>query len=142
MANAIAQQPLVRRRGASGLNIALWIVSGLLAMLFITSGGAKLLGRMTDEFVAWGYPAGVAAMIGILEVVGAVGLLAKRTAGWSALGLMVIMAGAAWTHAVHDERVALATPIIVFAALAFVAWGRGLAWTTREPEAVEMGPQT
>ncbi|HVI00392.1 MAG TPA: DoxX family protein [Enhygromyxa sp.] len=128
------------RRRPWGLNLALWIISGLLAFLFIVSGGAKFVGMMHEQFQAWGYTRDFAVMIGIMEMLGAVGLLFKRTAGWAALGLMVIMLGAAWTHATRQEYVALTTPIAVFAALAFVAWGRGLTWRTRAPSGVVTQP--
>lgn len=121
-------------------NISLWVVSGLLAALFLVSGGAKFIGMMDERFVEWGYTVGFAAIIGILEIVGAIGLLVPRTAGWAAVGLMVIMLGAVWTHATHQEYVALATPIVVFAALAFVAWGRGLTWETRTVAPREQAP--
>lgn len=116
---------------SKAMDISLWVVSGLLAALFIISGAAKFIGLMDEQFVAWGYTLGFAAMIGILEILGAIGLLVRRTAGWAAVGLMVIILGAVWTHATHREYVALITPIVVFAALAFVAWGRGLTWETR-----------
>lgn len=138
MNGAIPQRTLVRRREGFGLNIALWIVAGVLALMFVILGGAKFSGRMNEQFQAWGYTADLAVMIGILELLGAVGLLVKRTAGWSAVGLMIIMLGAAWTHAVHQEYVALITPIVVFTALAFVAWGRGLTWQTRPAPGVEV----
>ncbi|MFO7564265.1 MAG: DoxX family protein [Enhygromyxa sp.] len=118
-------------RVGRGLNISLWAVSGLLALLFLVSGAAKFVGMMDESFRAWGYTLEFAAIIGILEILGAVGLLVKRAAGWAALGLMAIMLGAIWTHATHGEYVAMITPIVVFAGLAFVAWGRGLTWETR-----------
>jgi putative oxidoreductase len=114
-----------------GLDVALWTVSGLLAVLFMASGAAKFVGVMDDSFRAWGYTLEFAAMVGILEVLGAVGLLVKRTAGWAALGLMAIMVGAIWTLATHGEYMAMIVPIVVFVGLAFVAWGRGLTWDTR-----------
>lgn len=129
-----------RRRQTFGLNMALWIVSGVLAILFFVSGGAKFVGMMHEQFLAWGYTRDFAVMIGIMEILGAIGLLVKRTAGWAAVALMVIMLGAAWTLAAHQEYVSLITPIIVFAALAFVAWGRGLPWQTRAPSGVATQP--
>jgi len=113
------------------MNITLWVVSGLLAVLFAVSGAAKFIGMMNDEFLAWGYTAGFAVMVGIAEILGAVGLLVKRTAGWAALGLMVIMLGAIWTHVTHREYVAMISPLVAFAVLGFVVWGRGLTWETR-----------
>jgi uncharacterized membrane protein YphA (DoxX/SURF4 family) len=132
------QRALVHQRGA-GINIVLWIVSGLLAILFVTAGGAKFIGMMNDQFLAWGYTVDSAVMIGILEILGAIGLLVKRAAGWAAVGLMVIMVGAAWTLAAHQDYVTMITPIVVFAALAFVAWGRGLAWPGRAAPSTSTG---
>src|SRR5690606_24060176 len=96
-----------------------------------------------DEFLAWGYTAGFAVMVGIAEILGAVGLLVKRTAGWAALGLMVIMLGAIWTHVTHREYVAMISPLVAFAVLGFVVWGRGLTWETRpahEPAQICLAP--
>jgi putative oxidoreductase len=123
-------------KSSKAMNITLWVFSGLLAALFVIAGGAKFIGAMDDDFIRWGYTLGFAAMVGILEVVGAVGLLFKRTAGWAAVGLMVIMLGAMWTHIAHAEYIMLLLPIAVFLSLGFVAWGRGLVWRTREPELV------
>ena len=120
-------------RGGRGLNITLWIISGVLAVLFAIAGAAKFIGVMNEAFRAWGYTLEFAAMIGILEILGAIGLLVKRTAGWAALGLMAIMLGGIWTTATHGEYVAMIIPIVVFALLGFVAWGRGLTWETRRP---------
>lgn len=113
------------------MNITLWVISGILAALFFVAGGATFIGKMDENFTTWGYTLEFAAMIGILEILGAIGLLVRRTAGWSAIGLMVIMLGAVWTHATHLEYVPMITPIVVFTALAFVAWGRGLTWEPR-----------
>lgn len=114
-----------------GLNIALWVVALILAALFFVSGAALFIGRMDALILQWGYPVGVAAMIGILEILGAIGLLFRRTAGWAAVGLMLIMLGALWSHATHREYLAMITPTVGFIALTFVAWGRGLPRETR-----------
>jgi uncharacterized membrane protein YphA (DoxX/SURF4 family) len=134
---ATAHPGLLPHRKA-GFEIALWIATGMLAILFLTAGGAKFIGLMNDEFKAWGYTADFAVMIGILEILGAVSLMFKRVAGWAAVGLIVIMLGAVWTHAVHQEYVAMVSPIVVIAALAFVAWGRGLTWETRSAPGDEL----
>lgn len=122
-----------RKQVGRGLNVALWAVCAVLALLFFVAGAAKFVGTMNEAFVAWGYTAEFAAMIGILEILGAIGLLVRRAAGWAALGLMVLMLGAIWTLATHGKHVEMITPIVVFVALAFVSWGRGLPLKTREP---------
>lgn len=118
----------------TSLNIALWVVSGLLAALFMAAGVGMLIGLTNEQFIEWGYTPGFAPGIGILEMAGALGLLFKRTAGWSALGLIAITLGALWTLAIHHWYVALIAPIAVLALLLFVAWGRGLTFSTKASE--------
>lgn len=107
------------------MNVILWIASALLALLFLAAGGAKIGGWFDSQFIAWGYTLGFAVLIGVLEVVFAIGLLVKRTTAWAAFGLMAIMLGAIGTHLTHGEFNLLAVPILVFLLLGFVAWGRG-----------------
>lgn len=125
-----------------GMDITLWVFSGLLAALFMIAGIAKFFGAMNDEFRGWGYTLEFATIVGIIEVLAGIGLLFKRAAGWSALALMVIMLGAIWTHATHAEYAMLALPIVVFLLLGFVAWGRGLAWESRRPPEVSGATST
>jgi len=113
------------------MNVTLWVLQGLLAATFFVSGITKFAGGMNEEFLAWGYSLGFAIFIGIVEVVCAVGLLFRRSAGWSALVLMVIMLGAMWTHGTHGEYAMLALPIVVFLLLGVVTWGRGLSWESQ-----------
>jgi putative oxidoreductase len=108
------------------LRVASWIISAILAALFITAGTAMFLGLMNERFAAWGHPPGVPAMIGIVEIFAGICLLFRRAAGWAAMALMMIMLGAIWTHAIHHEDVEMITPIVVSMALAFVVWVRGL----------------
>jgi putative oxidoreductase len=112
--------------------VASGIVSAVLAALFITAGTASFLGLMNEQFEAWGHPPGVPAMVGILEIFGGICLLFRRAAGWAALGLMMIMIGAIWTHAIHRQYVEMITPIVVLTALAFVARTRRHDWSVAE----------
>ncbi|WP_181233682.1 DoxX family protein [Enhygromyxa salina] len=114
------------------------MTAGLLAALFVLSGGFKLAGMLDDQFREWGYTRDVTAIIGILELAGAVGLLFKRTAGWTAVGLSVIVAGLIWTLAIRDQYMLLIAPVAVLVLLLFVAWGRGLYWSTKGPGEIEV----
>lgn len=113
------------KQHSPGMNVTLWIVTGLVAALFFVSGGAKIGGWADSQFVEWGYSTGFAVLIGILEVIFAIALLMRRTAAWGAFGLMVVMLGAVGTHLTHGEYAMLLMPIGVFLLLAFIAWGRG-----------------
>jgi putative oxidoreductase len=109
-------------------NIALWILSLLCAAFFLAVGMMMYLGMMDDPFAAWGFSPGFAALIGVFEIVGGIALLFKRSAGWGALGLMVLMIGALVTHAVHGEYWAALIPALVLLLLGVVLAGRGLRW--------------
>ncbi|GAC1587829.1 MAG: hypothetical protein NVS3B25_04050 [Hymenobacter sp.] len=82
-------------------NIIAWILQGLLAALYIFSGGHKLLdlAGTTAMFEGLGLPGWFAALIGGAELLGGIGLLLPRTVRPAALGLIVIMIGALFMHA-------------------------------------------
>lgn len=113
------------KQHSTGMNITLWVAAALVAALFFIAGGAKLGGWADQQFVAWGYSRGFAVLVGVLEILFAIGLLVKRTAAWAAFGLMAIMLGAIGTHLTHNEYLMLLVPIAVFLLLGFIAWGRG-----------------
>ncbi len=84
----------------NGKTIALWIVSVLLAVMFMMSGGMKLINpaQASGMFVNYGYPAWFALIIGAVGVLGGVLLLIPRVAFYEAGALAVVMAGATFTH--------------------------------------------
>ena len=81
-------------------NIVAWVIAGLLAFAFAGSGIMKLTGaeELVGNFERWGYSSGMMYFIGVAEVAGAVGLLLKRLRVLASAGLIVIMAGAVYTH--------------------------------------------
>jgi putative oxidoreductase len=86
---------------SSTRNIIAWILQGLLATAFIASGGNKLLHlpETVAMFTKMGFPAWFPYLIGGAEVLGGIGLLIPRFTRLAAAGLMIIMVGAAATHA-------------------------------------------
>ena len=108
--------------------IVLWIISGLLALAFVASGVVKLLDLETSRagFEDFGLPAGLALFIGLCEIAGGIGLLIRRLAGLAALGLVIIMVGAVYSHVTHTP-VAEALPAVILGLLSgFVVYSRGL----------------
>jgi putative oxidoreductase len=76
--------------------ITMWILSGLLALVFLGSGGAKLAGAaaMVELFDKVGRGQWFRYFTGLLEVAGGIGLLIPRYAFYAAGLLAVVMVGA------------------------------------------------
>jgi uncharacterized membrane protein YphA (DoxX/SURF4 family) len=122
------------------MNIALWIIQVLLALLFLFAGGTKLV-LPIDVLTSMGspnqvhLPALLIRFIGVCEVLGALGLLLpglfrKRTdlTPLAAAGLVVIMIGATVLTIIGDGIALAMPPLIVGLLCAFVAYGR---WKVR-----------
>jgi putative oxidoreductase len=111
---------------SKGKKIALWIMSILLAAMFLFSGSPKLLtpDKVKLMFVQYGYAPWFATVIGISEVLGAIGLLVPRVAAFAAAGLSIIMVGAFFTHATHHELSHAMIPLVVLALLITVGYAR------------------
>src|SRR6267142_5794789 len=88
-------------RGKSTMNVALWIVQGLLAALFLVAGGAKLVLPLDQMTGPVALPGWLLRFVGVAEVLGALGLvlpwLLRIKPGLTPLaaaGLVIIMVGA------------------------------------------------
>lgn len=80
--------------------IIAWVIQVVLAVGFIMSGGQKLL-HLPDTvamFGKLGLPGWFAYLIGGAELLGGLGLLVPRLVRPAALGLVVVMLGAAFMH--------------------------------------------
>jgi hypothetical protein len=116
------------------VNIALWIVQGLLALAYLAAGGIKVA-RPREQLVASGRfdwmkdtsDAGVKA-VGAVEVLGALGLILPELTGIApiltpiaAVGLVIVQIGAIRVHLVRNERQPLPANAILLLLAAFVA---------------------
>jgi putative oxidoreductase len=118
--------------------IVLWVLSALLALLFLLSGSGKLANgetagglRFDEQFEAWGLPAWARFPVGLAEVAGAVGLLVPRLRFFAAAGLTLLMAGAVATHLRIGESALAAIPLALGALTATAAWLARPAWVQR-----------
>jgi putative oxidoreductase len=104
---------------SKGLKIVLWVLSILLACLFLFAGVPKLL---TPEKILsqWVYARWFLTVIGVCETLGAIGLLIPRLAALAALGLCGIMVGAIYTLVSHHLLKDLPVPIVVLILLIVV----------------------
>jgi uncharacterized membrane protein YphA (DoxX/SURF4 family) len=113
--------------------LLLWIVQGLLALIFLFAGGMKLVTPLEELTAQMPLPGPFVQFIGVAEVLGALGLilpgLLRIRPGLTPLaaaGLVLIMIGATvLTPALTGGDVALALlPLVVGLLAAFVAYGR------------------
>jgi hypothetical protein len=117
------------------MTYALWIVQGLLALLFLFTGGIKLV--LPIEVLTEGspLPGWFVRLLGAAEVLGAIGLVLPRLLSirpgltpLAASGLVIIMIGAtvlALAGVVPGGGVApVLIPLVVGLLSAFVAYGR------------------
>lgn len=119
------------------MDLALWIIAGLLAVVYLFSGGGKLIARKETlaAFPGGGwvndFSAGSVKAIGALEVLAAVGLIlpavldiAPVLVPLAALGLVAIMAGAVIVRIRRREFKPMVADLVYLALAAFVAVGR------------------
>ena len=117
------------------MNIALWIVQGLLAVAFLLAGGMKLTQpkEKLRENMGWveDFAPNTIRLIGLLEVLGAIGLIlpwaltiVPELTGFAAIGLVLTMIGAAITHLRRGETPMIVPNVVLGVLAAFVAVGR------------------
>ena len=117
------------------MGIALWAVQVLVAASFLGAGASKL-SQPKEKLVknmAWveDFSQGTVRLIGALEVLGAIGVVVPALTGivpWltplAALGLVLLMIGAALTHLRRTEYGNIAMNAVLLVLAAFVAYGR------------------
>ena len=115
------------------MNVALWIVQGLLAALFLFAGGMKLvlpIEEMTKQ-MPLPLPGWFLRFIAVCEVLGALGLilpgLLRIRPGLTPLaaaGLVIIMIGATVVTLAGGDVAPALMPLVVGLLAAFVAYGR------------------
>ncbi|MBU3868276.1 DoxX family protein [Streptomyces sp. 4503] len=111
------------------MNVAYWIVAGLLALFYCYGGGLKVV-RSRERLrpmMAWvdTTPMSAVRAIGVIEVLGATGLILPPLTGvapWltlaAAIGFVVLQIGATRVHLIRgDRQVALNITLLVAAAV-------------------------
>src|ERR1700716_3401164 len=118
------------------MNLALWIIAIVLAVAFAGSGLMKLVvpkDKLVTAGQGWAQdfsPTNI-RLIGLVEILGAVGVvlpaavhIAPILVPLAAIGLVLVMVGAAVVHARRNEPMNIAVNVVLIALAAFVAWGR------------------
>ncbi|MGH2600501.1 MAG: DoxX family protein [Dehalococcoidia bacterium] len=120
------------------LNLWLWIVAGLLAVVFLVSGVGKLF-VPKEKIAAMGTAArwvedfspGALKTIAVLELLAAAGLIlpaaldiAPILVPLAATGAVLLMVGAVITRLHRGEKLTILGDLVYLALADFVAWGR------------------
>lgn len=119
------------------MDLALWIVVGVLAAVFLVGGASKLV--MPRERIAqfhagkWveDFSPGAVKALGALDIVAAVGLtlpalldIVPVLVPLAALGVVLLMIGAVIIRLRRNLATTIVPDIVYLALAAFVAWGR------------------
>ncbi|MDX8030466.1 DoxX family protein [Lentzea sp. BCCO 10_0856] len=116
------------------MNLAAWIVSGVLAALYLMAGFTKLVkskqALLAEPRMSWvsDFAEGQVKAIGAVEVAGALGLVLPWLTGVApiltpiaALGLALVQVGAAITHIRRGEGGTVPINVVLCALAVFVA---------------------
>lgn len=120
------------------MNIALWIVQILLALVFVMAGIMKATRPFEKlvQNVEWARNVGRGGvrLIGVLEILGAIGLILPAVTGilpWltpvAAIGLVLTMIGAMITHGRRGEFPNMGFNLVLLLLAVFIVYGRFVA---------------
>ncbi len=120
------------------MNTTLWIVRILLALAFLLTGWTKVVTPIVQlkSYMIWitALPLGLVRAIGIVEVLGAIGLILPVLTGigpWltiaAASGLALVMGGATVFHIARKEYRETVLTLMLLIVTLFVAVGH-VAW--------------
>ena len=119
------------------LNLALWIAAGLLAAVLLVSSAKLFVPK--EKMAAMGaasrwvedFSPGALKAIGVLELLGAVGLIlpaaldiAPVLVPLAATGAVLLFVGAVITRLRRGEKATIVGDLVYLALAGFVAWGR------------------
>jgi DoxX-like protein len=112
-------------------NTKLWVAQGLLALLFLLAGVSKLMPPIEAMAGPVAFPGWFLRFIGIVETLGAVGLIVPwlfsirpELTPLAASGLVIVMIGATVVTLIGGMGAAALLPFAAGALAAWVAYGR------------------
>jgi len=117
------------------MDAGLWVAQGLLAVMFLMVGTAKVTKSKEElaERLDWveDFSEGAIKFIGSVEILAAVGLILPGLTGIApilvpiaATGLVVTQIGAVIVHVRRSEPQMIIGNVVLIALALFVAWGR------------------
>ncbi len=118
------------------MNILLWVLQGMLAVVFMMTGSMKIIKKKEELAEQLGFVEDFSQQqvkgIGVLEILGSLGVILPWATGilpWltplAAIGLGLTMVGAFLTHLRRKELVPMGiVNIVLFSVAVFTAYGR------------------
>jgi|688.fasta_scaffold423212_1 uncharacterized membrane protein YphA (DoxX/SURF4 family) len=124
-----------RRKKEKRIDLSIWVVQAILSGILLMAGIMKILMDTENlgQTIPWALqiPAFLVKLIGLLEVLVAVGIILPSLlryrpewARYAALTLVVMMVTAIVYHIVKAEYMAIPGNVIYGVLAAYVAWGR------------------
>lgn len=116
------------------MEVAYWIVAGLLAVFYLYAGGMKVVRSQAQlqPMMGWAgtmIPMPVVRLIGVVEVLGAIGLILPPATGVaevlalvSAIGFVVLQALASGVHLSRGERQQTGMNVVLIVWAAVIVW--------------------
>jgi hypothetical protein len=97
-----------------GWELAATAVRFAVAAFFLFMAWKNLSGdaQMAADFQRWGYTDSFRRLVGWVQIVGALALLAPQVCFWAGLLLVGVLLGAAVTHLRHDPPATLVSPAV------------------------------
>jgi hypothetical protein len=104
-----------------------WITTALVAVVFVGGGAADLFGapNVVATMSHLGYPAYVAAILGVWKLLGAAAILAPRwprLKEWAYAGMLFDLTGAALSHGFRGDPAPVVLVPLVILGLAAASW--------------------
>ena len=99
-------------KGRIAKEAVLWVIALFLALVCLRSALMKMPGVpgvqfWMRDFQRWGYPDWFRLVVGVAELISFALLLVPRLAGYGATIFAIVMLGAIFTHATHNESARL-----------------------------------
>jgi len=124
------ESALINKSGKK-MNVLLWVVQGLLALVFLVAGGSKLVMPIEEMTKQIAFPGPFLRFLGVAEILGAIGLILPGLL-WirpgltplAAVGLAIITVGATVITLRTGGGALALFPFVVAVLSAFVAYGR------------------
>jgi putative oxidoreductase len=107
-------------------HVALWVLQVLAALVFVTASLPKLAAseQAVQGFADIGFGVTGMYVIGVLELLGAIGLLVPRLCGLAGAALVALMVGAVLVTWLTLGPAMVAMPGVTLVVVAVIAWGR------------------